>query len=149
MSEPLDVIRKALDSCEYRCPGGHRLDGVRGDQDDFLEEMMDEMGMPADWDAGTLSTEYPKEWQALLKRMNDNWVEKGRCDQSIEITMEYEGEYGEISYPVADGPCVAALGMDMDEEYDQPLWVVAFERRRLRKILISALHAAPDLEIVS
>ena len=32
MREALEVIQKALHSCEYPCPGGHRFDGMRGDR---------------------------------------------------------------------------------------------------------------------
>lgn len=143
----LDAIRTALNSCEYRCPGGHRLDGVRGDLYDFADEMMDELGYPPDWDLDRLAVEHPEQWRALRKRQEKNWVERGKCDQTLSIYLEYDGEYGEISYPVADGPCAEALGMAEDEEYERPLWRAAFERWRLEKVLRDAERRSPALAL--
>lgn len=138
MTTALDAIRTALRSCEYRCPGGHRLDGARGDLYDYADEMMDEMGYPEDWDFERLSVEHPEEYKALREKQEANWVASGKCGQSVEITMEYDGEDGEYSYPVAVGPCVEALGVDEDCEYGHPLWQRAFERWSLAKILSDA-----------
>ena len=145
--ETVDAIRKALQSVEYPCPGGHRLDGKRGDLDDYADEMMDELGYPAAWSLDDLAIEHPAEYQTLRARQAENWVERGRCSQAVEITLESDGEYGEYSYPVASGPCVEALGMDEDEEYDHPLWQRAFERWRLAKILRDAGRSAPALAL--
>ena len=147
MSDQISAIRAALHSSDYPCPGGHRLDGVRGDRYDYADEMMDEMGYPADWNVDSLAAEHPAEWVDLQKKMEENWVERGRCDKMVEITMEYDGEYGEYSYPVAEGPCVEALGMDEDEEYERPLWQRAFERWSLEKILRDACRSKPALEL--
>lgn len=147
MPDPLSALQKALHSCEYPCPGGHRLDGVRGDRYDFVDETMDEMGLPSEWGDDDLSVEHPEEWKALLAKMSENWVEPGHCTQTVEITLEYDGEYGEYSYPVAEGPCAAALGMDEDEDYSHPLWQRAFERWSLEKILCDACRTEPALEL--
>ena len=142
----LAAIREALHSTEYPCPGGHRLDGGRGDAFDYADEMMDEMDYPADWDLDRLAVEHPEEWKALREKQAANWVDRGRCDKSVEIVMEYDGDYGEYSYPVAEGPCVEALGMDEDEEYERPLWQRAFERWRLKRILRDAQRDLPAVE---
>lgn len=138
----IDTVAKALFSTEFKCPGGHRKDGVKGDIYDYREEMMDEMGFPPELSFHDLT---PKQQHALESRLRDNWIESGACDQTVEISMEYEGEYAEISYPVAHGSCVAALGLDEGEDYDHPLWQVAAERRRLAKILREAQRATSSI----
>lgn len=143
----IEKIRGALQSSSYPCPGGHRLDGVRGDLYDYADEMMDEMGLPEDWSYDNLAAEHPEQWKVLKEKQAQNWVDRGACSQTIEITMEYDGEYGEYSYPVASGDCVAALGMNEDEEYECSLWQRAFERWNLRKILRDAErgYCAPEI----
>jgi hypothetical protein len=150
MTGVLEAMRDALGSTEYRCPGEHRLDGVRGDRYEYLDEMMDEMGLPVDWDADRLAVEHPEQYRALRARQEANWVSRGACTQAITIDLEYDGdEYATYSYPVASGPCAAALGMDEDFEYERPLWQAAFERWRLQRIFLDALRSAPALEPVS
>lgn len=146
MSTPIEAIKKVLNSCEYPCPGGHRLDGVRGKYYDYADEMADEMGFPVEWDIDALAAEHPEAWKALLKRQEENWVQRGKCQKTVEIVMEYDGDYGEYSYPIAQGDCVAALGMDEDEEYERPLWQRAFERWRLLKVLLDAEQRLPVIE---
>jgi hypothetical protein len=109
--------------------------------------MMDEMGYPIDWDMDNLAAERPEEYKALRKKQEENWIASGRCPQKVCVTMEYDGEYGEYSYPVAEGPCVTALGMDEDEEYEHPLWQRCFERRRLARLLRDACRPEPALAL--
>ncbi len=148
MNEVIEALKQALKSCEYPCPGEHRLDGVRGDYYEYADEMADEMGFPEDWNIDTMAAEHPEEWKALRKRQEANWVEKGKCQKTIEIVLEYDGdEYTTFSYPVAQGPCVEALGMDEDFEYERPLWQRAFERWRLLRILLDATRRSPAIEL--
>jgi hypothetical protein len=134
-AEQIEALRKAIHSTEYPCPGGHRLDGVRGDSLDYADEMMDELGYPADWDFDRLAVEHPEEYRQLRDKQAENWVERGKCGKPIEIYLESDGEYGEIRYPVAEGDCVKALGMDEDFEYERPLWQRAFERWNLERLV--------------
>ena len=108
---------------------------------------MDEMGFPEDWNLDSLAAEHPSEWKSLLAKQAENWVARGECHKTVEIMMEYDGEYGEYSYPVALGDCVAALGMDEDEEYERPLWQRAFERWSLEKIFRDAERELPAIEV--
>lgn len=135
-----DGLIAALRSNEYVCPGEHRLDGGRGNPYEYPEEMMVELGYPECWSYDEMARRHPGEYQHLLRMMERNWVDTGKCREKITITLETEDSY---AYLVADGPCVQALGLDEDD-YTHPIWQRVMERRKLR-----ALIPVPDFRVES
>lgn len=128
-------LAAALSSVDFSCPGGHRLDSKRGEQNDYFDELMDERGESCESFAD-LVVQKPDLFLEMMELVKANWVEQGACPESIEIMMEYDGEYGEFCYPVASGKCAEALGLDVDETWEHPIWSQFGERRRLWKLYL-------------
>lgn len=136
-------LAAALSSEDFKCPGGHRLDGLRGEQDDYFDELIDERGEFFE-SFSDLAVQKPALFLEIMELVKANWVEQGACPENIEITMEYDGEYGEISYPVASGKCAEALGLDVDETWEHPIWSQFGERRRLWKLYLEEEREYPE-----
>jgi hypothetical protein len=111
----LNDLANLLKSEEYRCPGSHWSRRLTQDE----EELSHENQLP---DGVT-------------------WVGMSECGQTISIFLEYEGgEFGSrgYSYPVAEGSCVEALGLDEEGLYESFVFGRYVERQFLRKAFENA-----------
>lgn len=66
------------------------------------------------------------------------FIQQKECPESITVTLEWETDDmggSKYCYPVADGPCVEALGYDDERFYDSQLLAKWEERARLRNLL--------------
>jgi hypothetical protein len=112
-----------LNSDEYKCPGGHYSRKLTYQEEDYNRGhwCYDENGNYT--------------WVPSRLPEDVTYILEGACEQVLTITLETEwGEMGgtSYSYPVAEGPCAEALGLEDDDDYSHPLWARFSERRQLR-----------------
>jgi hypothetical protein len=112
-----------LNSDEYKCPGGHYSRKLTYQEEDYNRGhwCYDENGKYT--------------WVPSRLPEDVTYILEGACEQVLTITLETEwGEMGgtSYSYPVAEGPCAEALGLEDDDDYSHPLWARFSERRQLR-----------------
>jgi hypothetical protein len=117
----ISLLESILSSATYACPGGHRKDGKPLEIDEDEELVF-------------VSVEGKEEKVDQFSR--DMYWSPGQCPNVIEIGWDYE--YDDMggktaAYPIADGPCVEALGLDADEEYTHEIWTRMSERAILRE----------------
>ncbi len=145
MTDPLAVIRAALESTEYSCPGGHRKDGQRGDVEDLIDALMTAHGLPDDWDEDRLRRENVDLWRIFRKDVEAAWFDEGACQGFVTMDLEWDGdEYTQFCYPVASGECAVALGLDEMSFGEHSIFSLWWERYSLLKTLRAAERVARD-----
>lgn len=112
-------------SDEYLCPGGHYSRVLTYDEKEQIH-------------GHTCWTEDGVVYRSRPLPLGVTYVLHGACEETIVIDLEWEADDmggSRYSYPVAEGPCVEALGYDEEPLYDSPLMGQFVERRRIRKLL--------------
>jgi hypothetical protein len=102
-------FKKALESEEFYCPGGH-------------------------WTRRLTPEEEDNDYDYIITTLGVDFINTGSCDKTITIYLEYEGgEFGSqgASYPVAEGDCVEPLRIDEEGLYDHFIFGRWVERRSL------------------
>ena len=127
LGSPFRLVKflEHLNSNKYRCPGGHYSRLLTHEEKD-LED--------GHWCYGE-----DGEHVWVMGRLPEGveYILEGACKEVLTIHLETEwGEMGgtSYSYPVAEGPCAEALGLEEDEDYSHPLWARFSERRQLRAL---------------
>lgn len=122
---PLTEVLGYIWSDDFQCPGGHYSRKLTWDEDKrkaWYTDITDgSYGLEEDWlPEGVV------------------YVGEKDCPETIEITLEsdHDGYGGNPHYyPVADGPCVEALGYDDEGFYQSTILAKWEERARLRNFL--------------
>lgn len=120
---PLAEALSYIWSDRFQCPGEHYSRRLTYQEEEARR------GCYHDIKEGVLQTERLPEGVYFIGR--------SECLEYIEVTLDSEGEPGgqQYYYPVADGPCVEALGWDDELFMDSSVLAKWEERARLRNLL--------------
>lgn len=131
-------ILLALESNDFECPGGHwDVLGSQIEQEELHAEVL-ELQDRRDYYINNEVMERFKEVVERLKSLYTNhYLGRRECNRPITVVIEREGEYGEVSYPVAYGACAETLLLN-DNDYEEPFWAAYEERKRLLAVLLAS-----------